>query len=109
MLWFLSAKPFDDIRREHRNDAELDGETGTYVRPAPTKHTRAVCSDIARVGVEQHYANVEAAAEAKSVVRELAPQVARCARELDEQPTCYICLEGGDGLVRSWFWSLATA
>ena len=31
------------------NDAELDGETGTYVRPAPTKHTRAVCSDIARV------------------------------------------------------------
>lgn len=24
------------------NDAELDGETGTYVRPAPTKHTRAV-------------------------------------------------------------------
>jgi hypothetical protein len=83
------------------NDAELDGETDRYLRPAPTKHTRAVCSAIARVGVEQHYANVEATAEAKFVVRELAPQVARCARELDEQPTCYICLEGGDGLVRS--------
>ena len=25
------------------NDAELDGETDRYVRPAPTKHTRAVC------------------------------------------------------------------
>ena len=40
------------------NEATLDEETGECVLPARTRHMD-ICGDIARVGLEQHYANVE--------------------------------------------------
>ena len=81
------------------NEATLDAETGEMVLPARTRHMD-ICGDIARVGLEQHYANVEAKQEALAAVRENSGQIERAARDLDEPPTCYICLEGGEGLVR---------
>ena len=60
-----------------------------------------ICGDIARVGLEQYYANVEAKQEALAAVRENSGQIEQAARDLDEPPTCYICLEGGEGLVRA--------
>ena len=81
------------------NEAALDEETGECVRPARTRHMD-ICGDIARVGLEQHYANVEAKQEVLAAVRSNSFEIERAARDLDEQPTCYICLEGGDGLVR---------
>ena len=81
------------------NEAALDEETGECVRPARTRHMD-ICGDIARVGLEQYYANVEAKQEALAAVRENSGKIERATKELDEPPTCYICLEGGDGLVR---------
>ena len=40
-------------------EAAVDEETGEGVLPPPQSH-RSVCSDIARVGIEKHYATVEA-------------------------------------------------
>ena len=81
------------------NEATLDAETGEMVRPARTRHMD-ICGDVARVGLEQYYANVEAKQEALAAVRENSGQIEKAARDLDEPPTCYICLEGGEGLVR---------
>ena len=81
------------------NEAALDEETGECVRPARTRHMD-ICGDVARVGLEQYYANVEAKQEALAAVRSNSFEIERAARDLDEPPTCYICLEGGDGLVR---------
>ena len=81
------------------NEATLDEETGEYVRPPRTRHID-ICGEIARIGVEQHYAKVEAHQEALAAVRDCSEQIEQAARDLDEPPTCYICLEGGDGLVR---------
>ena len=81
------------------NEAALDEETGECVRPARTRHMD-ICGDIARIGLEQYYANIEAKQEALAAVRSNSFEIDRAARDLDEQPTCYICLEGGDGLVR---------
>jgi len=81
------------------NEATLDEETGKYVQPPQEKYSD-ICGEIARVGVEQHYANVEAKQEARAAVRECSGQIEQAARDLDEPPTCYICLEGGEGLVR---------
>ena len=81
------------------NEATLDAETGEMVLPARTRHMD-ICGDIARVGLEQYYANVEAKQEALAAVRENSGQIEQAARDLDEPPTCYICLEGGEGLVR---------
>ena len=49
------------------NEAALDEETGECVRPARTRHMD-ICGDIARVGLEQYYANVEAKQEALAAV-----------------------------------------
>ena len=56
------------------NEAALDEETGECVRPARTRHMD-ICGDIARIGLEQHYANVEAKQEALAAVRENSGQI----------------------------------
>ena len=48
-------------------EAAVDEETGEGVLPPPQSH-RSVCSDIARVGIEKHYATVEAREEARSSI-----------------------------------------
>lgn len=56
---------------------------------------RAVCAEVSRVGLEQHYANTEAREEALVAKREHAAEA--------QDATCYICLDGGESepLVRN--------
>ena len=81
------------------NEATFDAETGEY-RPPIAKHDDVVCGVIAGFGLEKDYAHVESLQERLAAVRECSGQIERAARDLDEPPTCYICLEGGEGLVR---------
>ena len=81
------------------NEATFDEETGEY-RPPRAKHDDVVCGVIAGFGLEKDYAHVESLQERLAAVRECSGQIERAARDLDEPPTCYICLEGGEGLVR---------
>ena len=81
-------------------EATVDEETGEGVLPPPQSH-RSVCADIAHVGIEKHYASVEAREEAKVAVRECAAAVEAVRAETGEAPTCYICLGDEPGLVRA--------